>query len=56
MSEAWTKVIYTDLCMSDVKKAMAEEEHQAVERGETVFGDASPSAFLISGLDIEETQ
>ncbi|KAJ8697361.1 hypothetical protein PTI98_004171 [Pleurotus ostreatus] len=45
-----------ELCMSDVKKAMAEEEHRAVERGGTVLGDASPSAFLISGLDIEESQ
>lgn len=39
--------------MSDVKKAMAEEEHRTVERG---LGDTSPSAFLIAGLDIEEAQ
>ncbi|KAJ8703433.1 hypothetical protein PTI98_002055 [Pleurotus ostreatus] len=45
-----------DIRMSDVKKAMAEEEHRAVERGRSAAGDMSPSAFLISGLDIEEAQ
>ncbi|KAF4586545.1 hypothetical protein EYR38_010824 [Pleurotus pulmonarius] len=45
-----------DIRMSDVKKAMAEEEHCAVERGRSALGDTSPSAFLISGLDIEEAQ
>ncbi|KAF4568041.1 hypothetical protein EYR36_010049 [Pleurotus pulmonarius] len=45
-----------DIRMSDVKKAMAEEEHCAVERGRSAPGDTSPSAFLISGLDIEEAQ
>ncbi|KAF4564900.1 hypothetical protein EYR36_002843 [Pleurotus pulmonarius] len=42
-----------DICMSDVKKAMAEEEHRTVERG---LGDTSPSGFLVTGLDIEEAQ
>ncbi|KDQ26081.1 hypothetical protein PLEOSDRAFT_169883 [Pleurotus ostreatus PC15] len=42
-----------DIRMSDVKKAMAEEEHRTVERG---LGDTSPSAFLITGLEIEEAQ
>ncbi|KAF4580325.1 hypothetical protein EYR38_003220, partial [Pleurotus pulmonarius] len=45
-----------DVRMSDVKKMMAEEEHRAVERGRSAPGDTSPSAFLISGLDIEEAQ
>ncbi|KAF4580677.1 hypothetical protein EYR40_003076 [Pleurotus pulmonarius] len=42
--------------MADVKKAMAEEEHLREERGEGTFSEMSPSAFLISGMDIEETQ
>ncbi|KAF4577537.1 hypothetical protein EYR36_005527 [Pleurotus pulmonarius] len=44
------------LRMADVKKAMAEEEHLREERGEGTFSEMSPSAFLISGMDIEETQ
>ncbi|KAF9496215.1 hypothetical protein BDN71DRAFT_1505912 [Pleurotus eryngii] len=45
-----------DIRMSDVKKIMAEEEHRTVEQGRSASGDTSPSAFLISGLDIEEAQ
>lgn len=42
--------------MSDLKKEMAEEEHRRVQSGEAPPGDASPSSFIITGLDIEEAQ
>ncbi|KAF9488152.1 hypothetical protein BDN71DRAFT_1499587 [Pleurotus eryngii] len=47
---------HDDLRMADVKKAMAEEDHLREERGNGTYSDTSPSAFLISGMDIEETQ
>ncbi|KAF9489803.1 hypothetical protein BDN71DRAFT_1401099 [Pleurotus eryngii] len=42
--------------MANVKKAMAEEDHLHEEHGNGTYSNTSPSAFLISEMDIEEMQ
>lgn len=42
----------------EVKRQLSQEEHEKVARGESALNldDTSPSAFLITSLEIEETQ
>jgi len=41
-----------------VKRQLSQEEHEQVEKGETIMNtdDGSPSAFVVEGLELEETQ
>ncbi len=41
-----------------MKRQLSQEEHEQVEKGETVMNtdDGSPSAFVVEGLELEETQ
>jgi hypothetical protein len=41
-----------------VKRQLSHEEHERVEKGETIanIDDQSPSAFVVEGLELEETQ
>ena len=41
-----------------MKRQLSQEEHEKVERGEGIMNtdDGSPSAFVVEGLELEETQ
>jgi len=41
-----------------VKHQLSQEEHEQVEKGDTIMNidDGSPSAFVIEGLELEEIQ
>ena len=42
-----------------MKRQLSQEEHERVEKGGGILGvddDAGPSAFIIEGLELEETQ
>ena len=43
---------------AEVKHQLSQEEYEQVEKGETIMGmdDGSPSAFVVEGLELEETQ
>ena len=41
-----------------MKCQLSQEEHEQVEKGEAMLSidDSSPSAFVVEGLELEETQ
>jgi hypothetical protein len=51
-------ILKTEVTFAEVKRQLSQEEHERVEKGETNMNidDGSPSAFVVDGLDLEETQ
>ena len=57
--------LYTDyylpkieVTIAEVKLQLSQEEHEQVQKGGTIMNidDGSPSAFVVEGLELEETQ
>lgn len=44
------------MTMNDIKEKLAKADADAVAKGAAVLHDLSPSAFLLRGLDLEESQ
>jgi len=51
-------ILKIEVTFAEVKRQLLQEEHEQVEKGQTVMNldDGSPSAFIIEGLELEETQ
>jgi hypothetical protein len=51
--------VILEVTFAEVKRQLSQEEHERVEKGGGILGvddDAGPSAFIIEGLELEETQ
>ena len=51
-------ILKIEVTFAEVKHQLLQEEHEQVENGQTVMNldDGSPSAFIVEGLELEETQ
>ena len=51
-------ILKIEVTLAEVKHQLSQEEHEQVEKGEAIMNidDGSPSAFVVEGLELEETQ
>ena len=51
-------ILKTEVTFAEVKRQLSQEEHERVKKGEVIMNidDGSPSAFIVDGLELEDTQ
>lgn len=51
-------ILKIGVTFAEVKHQLSQKEHKQVEKGEAVMNidNRSPSAFVVEGLELEETQ